>query len=174
MAVHIIIDGYNLIRQSAELSRLDRRDLQEGRDALLALLASYKKIKGHRITVVFDGTDAYSLYRQRDQAKGIRVLFSRRGETADTVIKRMAAREREGALVVSSDRDVAGFAMSQNAAAMGSTAFMEKLLMASWTREKGISPDEEMKGWRPTTRKKGPSRRLSRRERRNRQRIKKL
>jgi len=47
MAVHIIIDGYNLIRQSAELSRLDRRDLQHGREALLELLAAYKKIKRH-------------------------------------------------------------------------------------------------------------------------------
>jgi hypothetical protein len=75
MAVHIIIDGYNLIRQSAELSPLDRIDLQQGREALLELLAAYKKIKRHHITVVFDGTDAYSLYRQRDQVKGIKVLF---------------------------------------------------------------------------------------------------
>ena len=174
MAVHIIIDGYNLIRQSAELSRLDRRDLQEGREALLDLLAAYKKIKRHQITVVFDGTDDYSLYRQRDQSKGIRMLFSRRGETADTVIKRMAAREREKALVVSSDRDVADFAASQKAATMGSLDFMEKLSMAAWSDEKGIHPDDEMTGWNPTTRKKGPRRRLSKKERRNRKRANKL
>ena len=174
MAVHIIIDGYNLIRQSPELSRLDRQDLQQGREALLGMLAAYKKIKHHQITVVFDGTDAYSLYRQRDQSKGIRVLFSRKGETADTVIKNMAAREREGALVVSSDRDVAGYAASQQAAVVSSPVFMEKLTMASWSREKGINPDDEMTGWNPTTRKKGPSRRLSKKERRNRQKTKKL
>ena len=174
MAVHIIIDVYNLIRQSAELSPLDRIDLQQGREALLELLAAYKKIKRHHITVVFDGTDAYSLYRQRDQVKGIKVLFSRRGETADTVIKRLAADEREGALVVSSDRDVATYAASQKAATMSSTDFMEKLIMASWSNEKGISPDEEMTGWKPTTRKKGPSRRLSKKERRNRQKTNKL
>jgi len=174
MAVHIIIDGYNLIRQSAELSRLDRRDLQEGREALLDMLAAYKKIKRHQITVVFDGTDDYSLYRQRDQSKGIRVLFSRRGETADTVIKRMADKEKEGALVVSSDRDVAEFAASRKAATISSPDFMDKLSMAAWSEEKGIHPDDEMTGWNPTTRKKGPSRRLSKKERRNRQRAKKL
>ncbi len=174
MAVHIIIDGYNLIRQSAELSPLDRRDLQQGREALLEMLAAYKKIKRHQITVVFDGTDAYSLYRQRDQSKGIKVLFSRRGETADTVIKHMVAREREGALVVSSDRDVVRYAASQKAATVSSPAFMKKLNMASWSREKGINPDDEMTGWNPTTRKRGPSRRLSKKERRNRQRTKKL
>jgi predicted RNA-binding protein with PIN domain len=174
MAVHIIIDGYNLIRQSAALSRLDRRDLQEGREALLDLLAAYKKIKRHQITVVFDGTDDYSLYRQRDQSKGIRMLFSRRGETADTVIKRMAAREREKALVVSSDRDVTDYAATQKAATMGSLDFMEKLSMAAWSDEKGIHPDDEMTGWNPTTRKKGPRRRLSKKERRNRKKTNKL
>jgi predicted RNA-binding protein with PIN domain len=174
MAVHIIIDGYNLIRQSAELSRLDRRDLQEGREALLDMLAAYKKIKRHQITVVFDGTDDYSLYRQRDQSKGIQVLFSRRGETADTVIKRMAAKEKEGALVVSSDRDVADFVTSRKAATISSPDFMDKLSMAAWSAKKGIHPDDEMTGWNPTTRKKGPSRRLSKKERRNRQRVKKL
>ena len=174
MAVHIIIDGYNLIRQSTELSLLDRRDLQQGREALLEMLASYKKIKRHQITVVFDGTDAYSLNRQRYQTKGIKVLFSRRGETADTVIKNMVAREREGALVVSSDRDVINFASSQKAATMSSPEFMERLAIASWSQEKGINPDDEMNGWNPTTRKKGPSRRLSKKERRNRQKAKKL
>lgn len=174
MAVHIIIDGYNLIRQSPELSSLDRIDLQQGREALLELLAAYKKIKRHHITVVFDGTDAYSLYRQRDQVKGIKVLFSRRNETADAVIKRLAAHEREGALVVSSDREVAESAASQKAATISSSDFMEKLVMASWSNEKGVSPDEEMTGWNPTTRKKGPSRRLSKKERRNRQKTNKL
>ena len=174
MALHIIIDGYNLIRQTAELSHLDRRDLQEGREALLQMLAAYKKIKGHQITVVFDGTDAYSVYRQRDQAHGIKVLFSRQGETADTVIKRMAAREREGALVVSSDRDVGRYVQSQKAAAVSSPEFMDKLMMAAWSEEKGIHPDDEMAGWEPTTRKKGPSRRLSKKERRNRHKAKKL
>ena len=174
MAVHIIIDGYNLIRQSRELSRLDRQDLQLGRESLLGMLASYKKIKRHRITVVFDGTDAYDLSRQRDQVKGIAVIFSRQGESADSVIKRMAAREREKALVVSSDRDVTGFAAASGSAVMDSPEFVDKLHMAAWTDQKGVGPEEAMDGWKPTTRKKGPSRRLSKKKRRNRRRVEKL
>ena len=50
--MHIIIDGYNLIRQSATFSRLDLEDMQTGREALIDALADYKKIKRHRITVV--------------------------------------------------------------------------------------------------------------------------
>ncbi|MBU4258375.1 MAG: NYN domain-containing protein, partial [Proteobacteria bacterium] len=49
MSLHIIIDGYNLIRQSNTLSNLDGQDIQLGREALLKMLAEYKKIKHHKI-----------------------------------------------------------------------------------------------------------------------------
>jgi len=116
MSIHIIIDGYNLIRRSSSLSTIDQQDIQLGREALLDTLASYKRIKRHKITVVFDGTNASPFALQKDRIKGIKVKFSRNGETADTVIKRMAAREREKALVVSSDLDIVNFAASMGAA----------------------------------------------------------
>ncbi|MCK4467804.1 MAG: NYN domain-containing protein, partial [Desulfobacterales bacterium] len=100
MSIHIIIDGYNLIRQSDRLSVIDRRDIQSGREALLDTLAKYRKIKKHKITVVFDGTNAPSFSRRVEKLNGVKILFSRNGELADTVIKRMAAMEREKALIV--------------------------------------------------------------------------
>ncbi|NQT68664.1 MAG: NYN domain-containing protein, partial [Desulfobacteraceae bacterium] len=60
MSIHIIIDGYNLIRQSNFFSTIDRRDMQLGRETLIETLAAYKGIKGHKITVVFDGAQAHS------------------------------------------------------------------------------------------------------------------
>lgn len=45
MALHIIIDGYNLIRQSRQLAAFERMDLQTGREALLDQLAVSKKVK---------------------------------------------------------------------------------------------------------------------------------
>ena len=108
MSIHIIIDGYNLIRQSTTLSTSDQQDIMLGREALLDMLAAYRKIKPHRITVVFDGHNSPVFSPQRNRQKGISLRFSRSGESADEVIKRMAHREREKALVVSSDRDVAG------------------------------------------------------------------
>jgi len=62
LSIHIIIDGYNLIRQSNSLSILDMQDIQLGREALVDMLAAYKKVKPHRITVVFDGTTAPPLF----------------------------------------------------------------------------------------------------------------
>ncbi len=173
MPVHIIIDGYNLIRQSPELSRLDRHDLQTGREALLDLLASYKRIKAHKITVVFDGTGAPGFSTNRDRVKGIAVIFSRHGETADSVIKKMASREREGALVVSSDRAVTAFAQSRGSAIINSPAFEQKLLLAEYMQVKDIEAESDS-GWKPTTRKKGPHRRLSKKARRSKAKIQKL
>ena len=173
MSIHIIIDGYNLIRRSSLLSTLDQQDIQLGREALLHALSSYKRIKHHMITVVFDGTHAPPLSHHKDRVKGIKVKFSRSGETADTVIKRMAARDREKALVVSSDLDIVNFAASMGAATISSPAFEEKITMAVYMDTK-VEVEQNQGGWVPTTKKKGPSRRLSKRRRRNRVKIKKL
>lgn len=174
MSLHIIVDGYNVIRQSKQLRTLDLRDMQEGRETLQDMLVEYRKRKGHHITIVFDGTNAISPDTQRQRFRGIDILFSRHGETADTVIKRMATREKERALVVSSDRDIVSFVRSVGSATIGSRAFEDKLFQALYSGENGGMEDSPGTGWVPTTRKKGPSRRLPKKKRRNRDRAFKL
>lgn len=175
MALHIIIDGYNFIRQSRTLSLLDQENLQIGREALVDLLAAYKKIMGHMITVVFDGKHSDAVSEQRQQMKGIRIVFSRHGELADAVIKRMAKAERERAVVVSSDNEIINFSASHGAATIGSGEFEEKVSMASYMEIKGVVSEEGSgEGWQPTTKKKGPSRRLSKKDRKQKVKIKKL
>ena len=173
MSIHIIIDGYNLIRQSNSFSDLDRQDIQLGREALLETLAAYRKIKHHKLTVVFDGTNAPPLSQHEIRIKGIKVKFSRKGELADSVIKRMVNREREKALVVSSDLDIANFATAKGSATIGSLDFEEKIAMAMYMDTKGLETTDNG-GWVPTTKKKGPSKRLPKRKRRNRIKIRKL
>ena len=173
MSVHIIIDGYNLIRQSNSFSDIDRQDIQLGREALLDTLAAYQRIKRHMITVVFDGTNAPPFSQHKNRVKGINVKFSRSGESADSVIKRMANREREKVLVVSSDMDIVNFAVTKGAATISSYDFEEKITMAVYMDTKGVEREDEG-GWVPTTKKKGPSKRLSKRKRRNRIKIRKL
>ena len=174
MAIHIIIDGYNLIRQSPELAGLDRQDLQLGREALVDILAAYKKLKPHQITVVFDGIAAPSLYGSRNRVKGIAMRYSHGGESADDVIGRMARREKAKALVVSSDREVMAAAESAGATVMDSAAFEDKIVMTRYLAMKGGGEAVESEGWVPTTRKKGPSRRLPKRKRKARARVEKL
>jgi len=155
------------------LSSIDSQDIQLGREALVDILASYKRIKPHKITVVFDGLTSPS-FLQRDRIKGVEIKFSHGGESADTVIKRMTSQEKEKALVVSSDRDVTNFASSQGSATISSNEFEEKLKMAGYVDTKGIIVNEDEGGWIPTTKKKGPSRRLSKKDRRSRIKIQKL
>ena len=173
MSIHIIIDGYNLIRQSVHLSILDQQDIQQGREALIEMLAAYKKIKAHQITVVFDGTRAPLFSQQRDHQKGIAILFSHNNQSADDVIKKMARREKQKALVVSSDQDILRSAESFGAATINAIAFESKLMTALYSNGKEIT-DNDYEGWKPTTRKKGPSRRQPRRQRRNKGKIRKL
>ena len=173
MSIHIIIDGYNLIRQSTKLSSLDQQDIMLGREALMGMLAAYRKIKPHRITVVFDGRNSPVFSPQRTRQKGISIRFSRSGESADDVIKRMANREREKALVVSSDREVTEFSAASGAATISAQRFEAKIAMAAHF-DSPIDEDGDSQGWAPTTKKKGPSRRLPKKQRRNRMKIKKL
>ncbi len=173
MSIHILIDGYNLIRQSKELSRIDRQDLTQGREALVDRLAAYRRVKPHRITVVFDGLGAPELAPLRDQMKGIRIVFSRGGELADNVIVRMARQEREQAMVVTSDQAVARAAEACGAAVIDALEFEARMGMAS-AMEDAEAPADEGTHRRVSTRKKGEGRRLPRRLRQQRMRARKL
>lgn len=173
MSLHIIIDGYNLIRQTPRLANYDRQDIELGRQMLIEELALYKKTKHHRITVVFDGAQAPLFSQSRDRIKGIDIQFSRLEETADTLIKKIAAKEKQKALVVTSDREIVEYAISHGAAVIRSQDFGGKIVLAVRGRD-DVSDSYDDKGWNVSTKKKGPSRRLSKRERKNKLKISKL
>ncbi len=172
MSIHIIIDGYNLMRQSRSLSVADPPDIQRGREALLKRLDHYRRIRAHQITVVFDGSGAPSFSTSTDLFRGIEITFSKRGESADTVIKKMSDRLKEKALVVSSDREIMDHAVLQGAAAISSPEFDRILSHASENND--MNEMENDTSWALTTKKKGPRRRLSKTERRSRLKIQKL
>jgi uncharacterized protein len=71
------------------------------------MLAEYRKIRGHDITVVFDGWKSGSHIEERLNSGGIKVIFSRLGEKADAVIARIICTEKREWVVVSSDREIA-------------------------------------------------------------------
>ncbi len=173
--VHIIIDGYNLIRQSDTLRRIDKRSLEEGRTELIGRLAAYRKSRGHTITVVFDGWAGGGAHEERLRENGVTVVYSRRGETADEVIKRMARTEKGKELVViSSDREVAQATERAGGVAIPSPEF-EGRMDTAWLPLVEESPGED-DNWYPEsgTRKKGSARKLSKRERRIRRILYKL
>ena len=175
--MHIIVDGYNLIRQSDTFRQSERKSLEEGRNALIRSLAGYRKLRGHRITVVFDGWLGGSPTEERDRAGGVEIIYSRLGEKADEVIKRLLAKGDEEILVVTSDREIATFAVRRGKTAIASPAFDELLersaagSSAEDTPGEGNPDDDDD---RTGMKRKGPSRRLSKQKRAALARFKKL
>jgi predicted RNA-binding protein with PIN domain len=176
MAVHVVIDGYNLIRQSATLSAQEELSLELGRDALLERLRQYKRVRRHRITVVFDAANKPLLAEERSQQKGIRIVYSGQGETADTVIKRICRKQGEKVLLVTTDRDLASYAEAQRSVAMDSEDFEARMEMALYVGAKGVEEEDDKERWHPDrgTGKKGPPKRQSKKKRRQRKKWQKI
>ena len=82
-----------------------------------------------------------------------------RDARADEVIKRMARRFGNGAVVVTSDREVVRFAETAGATAVSSEEFDGRMGMAVVMEEKGVDTEEaEREIVRRGTKKKGPAR----------------
>ena len=173
----IVIDGYNVIRRSPRLSLLDRRDMQEGRETLLTTLAAYRRLKGHRITVVFDGWERGGLREQVSQTAGLQVIFTRRGERADQAILRFVEKASSGTVVITSDRALADEVARTGALVLSAEEFHERLDCALQERDKGEwekEEDESASESRGPRRPKGPTRRPSRQAKRRITTLKRL
>ena len=176
MGLHIFIDGYNLIRQSPELRRYDKEDLGKGREMLLKKLLAYQRLKQYTMTVVFDGWMEGHFSEGHTNVGSIRVIFSRKGEKADDVIKRIAAGPTGEAIVVTSDRDLAYSCSKFGCEVIPSMEFAERMEFARYAEIKGAIEDPYDGSWSQAkgTKKKGPSRRLPKARRHHQRVVKKL
>lgn len=116
----IIIDGYNLIG-------IHHKDLEIQRQRLVERLAEYKKIKGHEITVVFDGWKSGSGAESHSVTGGVKVIYSKLGEKADAVIKRIVSSEKKQWIVITSDREIADHAWANGSVVVSSEEFSDIL-----------------------------------------------
>ena len=120
---HLVVDGYNVTKAAyGSLTLADQRT------RLVSGLAGLAARTAAEVTVVFDGA-------QRDPGmtsswpRGVRVLFSDPGETADSLILRLVRAEPAGrpVVVVSSDREVADGARAGDARAVPSVSLARLL-----------------------------------------------
>lgn len=171
----ILIDGYNLIRQSENLRRYERKTLEAGRKALIAKLIEYGRKRNHQITVVFDGIQNGWADEGRDIEEGINIIYSRHGERADDVIKRMAAHTMEEILVVSSDREISSYVKKLGKTSLSSLDFETIINKVIYSTNSTVSPDvPKDDDPQRLSKKKGPSRKLPRAKRRAQVKINKL
>jgi predicted RNA-binding protein with PIN domain len=159
--MRIVIDGYNLLKAIPECRNREGIDPQGARDLLIVQLGRYHWLRGHHITVIFDGwRDGHPL-QQHSQSRGVQVIYSQRGEQADDVIRRMASHVAHQGMVVTSDRALAGALERLGADVIDSESFGERLQAALLGAARGKDGDVGEQSMAPQN-KKGPSRRPSR------------
>jgi predicted RNA-binding protein with PIN domain len=168
--MHLIIDGYNLLHTDRTLVQLNPTKLEWERDRLVDQLSAYRSLRQIEIIVVFDGWQGGWSTEKKEKKKGINLVFSKLGEKADEVIKRLAREKGAGATVVTSDREISRYAERMAVAVIPSDQFKEKMENALMKGEKEFQDEEERSG----EKKKGPSRMLSKKEKRMRSALKKL
>ncbi|MEZ5115514.1 MAG: NYN domain-containing protein [Candidatus Nanopelagicales bacterium] len=120
--VHLVVDGYNVTKAAyGDLPLADQR----GR--LVAGLAGLAARTRAEVTCVFDGAAVGGVSGPR--ARGVRVLFSDPGETADALVLRLVRAEPEGrpVVVASSDREVVDGARRLGSHAVPATALARLL-----------------------------------------------
>ncbi len=154
----IIIDGYNLIGAY-------HKDIGRQRDMLIGALIEYRRRKGHDMTVVFDGWKTGEGQESQAVTGGVRVIYSRIGENADSVIKRIVTSVRREWIVVSSDRDIADHAWASGSIPVRAEDFLRALEKTGRAPE--AASDEEIcngaeSDYETPARRGGNPRRLSR------------
>jgi predicted RNA-binding protein with PIN domain len=165
---HLIIDGYNYINR-IRTSPAGESSLDMLRRALLDRFVQYKKLKGVKLTVVFDAYNSISPGRQRENYKGIDVVYSGENETADDVIIGWIREKRAGMVAVSSDRAIIDEAKKHGVAFLTPPG-MEGLMVMD-ASGKDVESDETD---RQLLKKRGNPRKLSKKLRKSTKTINKI
>ncbi len=171
MAKHLIVDGFNVIRYDPELSHIESQNFYGAQKALVEKLDHYRRGTAHRITVVFDGQGGQHSYRHQQQQKGLTVVYSAQGETADEVIAEMAANRRgdqSGKVVVTADRALGDICRSYRVVVISPAELMRRSRPAVMplNNPEVLHGKREEEGWTGHTRKKGNGRRAPKQRRR--------
>lgn len=167
---HILIDAYNLIAKMEGISG----NLEPQRERFIRKLSEYRLQKGHVVTVVFDGEKGGWSTESHECILGINIVFSKLGEKADDVIKRIVKGHEEEYTVITSDKEVASFAETWGHTAIPSEEFIPKLRYGRGG-EFGMETDEDAEENQTlTTKKHGNPRKPSKAARRRKQRLDRL
>lgn len=103
-ADEILVDGYSVIHAWSSLRAALARSLEQARDQLVTAMTMLQDAHGVPVTVVFDARSK-SGPTATTESGGVRVVFTRKGMTADAYIERQVAQARapERLLVATND-----------------------------------------------------------------------
>ncbi|MFD3415427.1 NYN domain-containing protein [Streptomyces cyaneofuscatus] len=120
---HLIVDGYNVTKTGYPQMPLEKQRLR-----LLGGLSVLAAQTGAEMTCVFDGAELAAPVLLAPP-RGVRVLFSKAGVTADELIRQLARAEPPGrpVVVVSTDREVADGVAKAGARPVASVLLLKRL-----------------------------------------------
>ena len=90
---YLLVDGHSIIFAWPELRLLHERRTSLARDALIRQLRDFQDWSGTKVVVVFDGRGS-SVSHEAEPGE-IQVFYSRVGQTADSIIERLASKYAE-------------------------------------------------------------------------------
>ena len=89
----IIVDGHNLIFDFFKAGKLSREKIDYIKDKLIADLSLYKSQKNYDVVIVFDARNSENPKRSIQTIDDVKVIYSRRNESADAVIEELVGVE---------------------------------------------------------------------------------
>ena len=164
---YIIIDGYNLIG-------IAHNSLEKARNDIIEKLCQYSSMKEHDVTIVFDGWKTGQATETKLRISNINIIYSRLGEKADFVIKKLISETTKSWIVVSSDREISSFANRKELVSLTSDEFESKLYSALYSVEEGEIRDYDEDDDLMPVRQKGNPRKMSKKQKKKIRALKKL
>lgn len=131
------VDGYNVIRSSGLYDAMEGDDytgmesgLNAQREALMSDVAAFASGAFQEVTIVFDGAGNIASQGRSQRFGGVTVIFSRAGQSADSVIEKLVHEVRESGdeiVVVSSDALIQWTVLGDNVTRMSSMGFADEV-----------------------------------------------
>ncbi|OQD54758.1 NYN domain-containing protein [Streptomyces phaeoluteigriseus] len=120
---HLVVDGYNVTKTGYPQMPLEKQRLR-----LLGQLSALAAQTGAEVTCVFDGAELVAPVLLAPP-RGVRVLFSKPGITADELIRQLVRAEPPGrpVIVASTDREVADGVARAGARPVASAVLLKRL-----------------------------------------------
>ncbi|GHD83980.1 NYN domain-containing protein [Streptomyces naganishii] len=120
---HLVVDGYNVTKTGYPQMPLEKQRLR-----LLGQLSQLAAQTGAEVTCVFDGAELAAPVLLAPP-RGVRVLFSKPGVTADELIRQLVRAEPPGrpVIVASTDREVADGVARAGARPVASAVLLRRL-----------------------------------------------
>jgi predicted RNA-binding protein with PIN domain len=87
---YLLVDGYNIIYASKELSDLAKTDLKAARDSLIDTLINFQGFRRERVLLVFDAYKVPGGKEHVEDRSGLLIIYTKEAETADQYIEKAA------------------------------------------------------------------------------------